>query len=152
MPLKLTGFETRGQVSALNRWADYIETQLTKTNNAVGFANTTANAAAAASGSTSSGGTTVHVGQATITFALSETSGPEDTSTIATVLAGWVTASSIITLTIAPGSTDHPDIEDGAIEGIILTPGNIVNGTSFQIVGYAPEGSRGNYLVNYHGV
>lgn len=40
MPLKLTpGMKEEGKIASLNRWADYIETQLRQTNNAVAFVN-----------------------------------------------------------------------------------------------------------------
>lgn len=45
MPLKLTNFDNKGQVAALNRWADWIETQLTKQNTKVLVANQSANTA-----------------------------------------------------------------------------------------------------------
>lgn len=147
MPLKLRDFEV-GSVATLNRWADYIETQLKGTNAQLAYTNQLANSGSGGGGVTPS---SVEAGFTTLMFALSDTTGPEDTSTLVVVSASWVGPDSSITATLCGSTTDHPDPEDGAIEGIVLSIGDIIPGTSFEIVGYAPQGSRGEYSVAYIG-
>lgn len=73
--------------------------------------------------------------------------GPsEDSTAQVTVTATWVTASSIIVVSIAGGTTDHPDSDEPAVEGITVAVDNIVAG-SFQVSAYAPYGTFGQYNV-----
>jgi hypothetical protein len=70
----------------------------------------------------------------------------EDTSATTTVTDPYIQSSSVISVSLAGGSADH-DPEDGVIEGITLGAGNIIPGVSYDIYGYAPEGTWGRYLV-----
>lgn len=67
-----------------------------------------------------------------------------------TVAATWVNASSVIALTILPHLTDH-DPEDVLTEELKCSYGNIVNGVSFDVYVFAPNGTHGRYLIKILG-
>jgi hypothetical protein len=89
-------------------------------------------------------------GKATIDFGRSTTPFGEDGNTSVTVNTASVFTTSKILLTLQYDSalTDH-DPEDYAIENIIVSVGNIVNGVSFDIQASAPRGTWGKYNVSY---
>lgn len=84
--------------------------------------------------------------QATVTF---DAGGTEDTTAEVVIVAPWVKATSKIFCSVSGGTVDHPATdEDAAIEDILASAFNIVPGTGFSVCAFAPQGSRGDYLVN----
>lgn len=89
-------------------------------------------------------------GQAELDFGASTQQG--DTA-IVTVLDTNVQNTSIILCDVAYISTADHEPEEAVIEDVNVAAGfNIVPGVSFDIYGYAPEGTHGKYKVNYIGV
>jgi hypothetical protein len=72
----------------------------------------------------------------------------EDTHAITTVTGqSWVTANHYIQCrTMGLSSVDH-DAEDAIIEGVRFEINNVVAGVGFDIIGHAPEGTYGKYMV-----
>ena len=68
-----------------------------------------------------------------------------------TVSALWVTANSLIVVSVAAVATADHSPDEVTCEGIKVYPTNIVPGVSFDIVADAPNGTFGAYLVNYLG-
>lgn len=98
------------------------------------------------SGDTTPGGASAITGQATIDFgAITQ----EDGSCKITVLNGSVLTASIITVFPSGAATADHDPDDYQWDAISGYATNIVNGVSFDIVGNAPNGSWGEYLMNY---
>jgi hypothetical protein len=77
--------------------------------------------------------------------------GPENDTAYVTVSAPWVTSGSVLLATFGGPTTDH-DLDDAAVEEIVLTVGNIVPGVSFDIVAHTDHFSWGQYIVNVTGV
>jgi hypothetical protein len=69
----------------------------------------------------------------------------------ATVSATWVTASSVLSLTILPNVLDH-DNEDALIEELKCSYGNIVDGVGFDVFIHAPNETWGRYKIKILGV
>lgn len=85
-------------------------------------------------------------GQATVNFgAISK----EDTITTVTVNTASVLTASIISITPSGKPTADHDSDDYQWDNVSGYPTNIINGTSFDIVGVAPNGSWGQYIMNY---
>lgn len=95
--------------------------------------------------SSGGGGTTVNVISQEVNF------GTVSDFVSVTVLAAWVTPTTVISLTITPNLTDH-DIEDVLIEEITCTYGNIINGVSFDVYVFAPNETHGRYIIKGLGV
>lgn len=93
-----------------------------------------------------SGGSTTITGQVTIDFG---PIGQEDGSTITTVLTALVTTASIINIFPSGVATIDHDPDDYQVDNISAYATNIVNGVSFDVIGNAPNGSYGQYLMNY---
>lgn len=74
-----------------------------------------------------------------------------DDTVYTTVPVTWVAEDSVLIATVAGPTADH-DLEDGAIENITFSIGNIVPGVSFELIANAPLTSWGKYLVNIVGV
>ena len=72
----------------------------------------------------------------------------ETSYTMVTVNSALVTENSNIVLTIS-GSTNHPDIEDSMIDGVVITKSDIVNNVSFNINAFSSEGTWGVYNIKY---
>lgn len=81
---------------------------------------------------------------------------PEDTTASVTLTGlSWVAATSVIIaglggITSDPVPDHGPD--DAQVEGITVYVENIVPGVGFDITGYAPRGTWGQYLVYAIGV
>lgn len=94
-------------------------------------------------------GSNIHTAQATLNFG---TSNQEDFNASVTVSASWVTASTTVLCNMfAKVTTDH-DPDDYVVEGVSAIAGNIVPGVSFDVLGTAPQGTWGRYIVNCIGV
>lgn len=76
----------------------------------------------------------------------------EDTTASVTVSATWVQANSIIVCQASGIATSDHDPEDAVVENTGFRALNIVPSVSFDIEGYAPNGTWGQYQVNYSGV
>ena len=59
----------------------------------------------------------------------------------------WVAADSYITCKVLGITTADHTAEDAIVEGVQFEINNIVAGTGFDIMGYAPEGTYGKYTV-----
>jgi hypothetical protein len=72
----------------------------------------------------------------------------EETYVVKTVTGlSWVASDSCISCRLLGGtSTDH-DVEDAVLEEVKFEINNIVVGTGFDIIGYAPNGTYGKYTV-----
>lgn len=95
-----------------------------------------------------SGGSGVNTAQGIVDFGQSLTSS-EDTVARVTVSASWATATSKLVCSVVEGQ-DHTDDEIAA-EQVTATIGNIVPGTSFDVVLSGQHGSSGKFLVNIQG-
>lgn len=98
---------------------------------------------AAANGSASG----VNKTQATITF-FNPLAAEDTTAQVVVTGQAWVSAGSIIVVSIAGGTANHPDPDEPAVEDIVVTVGNLVVGVGFTISAYAPNGTWGSYFVN----
>ncbi len=63
----------------------------------------------------------------------------------------WVTNDSFINCRVNGLTTADHDAEDAILEGIRFEINNIVPGTGFDIIGYAPEGTYGKYKIKIIG-
>jgi hypothetical protein len=72
----------------------------------------------------------------------------ETSFTTVTVSSTTVTDLSNIVLTII-SSTNHPDIEDSMIDGVVLSKSDIVDNVSFNINAFSSEGTWGVYNIKY---
>ena len=75
----------------------------------------------------------------------------ENDSTSVVVSAPWVSSDTILTATFGGPSSDH-DVEDAAIENIILSIGNIIPGVSFEVFAHSENFTWGQYQINILGV
>ena len=75
----------------------------------------------------------------------------ENDSASATVSAAWISSSMSLTMTITPNPTDH-DVEDSLLEELSCSYGNIIDGVSFDVYAFAPNGTHGRYIVKVIGV
>jgi hypothetical protein len=91
------------------------------------------------------------VNKMSVTINFGPATDPEEDTVYTTVSAPWVAADSVITLTLGGPTSDH-DLEDAAIERIIMSVGNIVPGVSFDIIANAGNCSWGQYQVEVVGV
>jgi hypothetical protein len=83
---------------------------------------------------------------ALLTF--SNPDGPEETTAKVTVTGlSWITIQSVVTLAFAGVTGDHESPDDAQVEGLTLCVGNLVPGSGFDILGYAPNGTWGTYQV-----
>lgn len=73
----------------------------------------------------------------------------EDSIAYVTIFNSSVKTNSNITITPSGISTADHDPDDYQWDNISGYPTNIVNGTSFDITGVAPNGSWGQYIFNY---
>lgn len=64
-----------------------------------------------------------------------------------TISAAWVTTSSKIITKVISDTADHPDPEEVLLEELHSTAGNIVDGVSFDVLVFAPNGATGEYTV-----
>ncbi len=96
------------------------------------------------------GGSTVKaiLDVATVDFGSADNGGADIMIGQTTVSASWVTANSFPVATLCTGS-DHTDQEDMLIEELEVFIANIVNGVSFDVMIYAPNGASGVYQVNW---
>lgn len=75
-----------------------------------------------------------------------------DTATATVTGQAWVSATSkILASVLADAATADHDPDDAAIEEIQVTAQNIVAGTGFDLVAYAPEGTWGRYSAQWVG-
>jgi hypothetical protein len=96
--------------------------------------------------SSSGGGGGGVSGQATVNFGASS---QEDSSAVVTVNTASVSTSSIILVSPSGVATADHDIDDYQWDNISGYVTNIINGVSFDIKGIAPNGSWGQYVLNY---
>ena len=92
--------------------------------------------------------TLAYSGQSTLDFGSTDNGGSDYMVAQTTVSATWLTASSFPTVTVCTGQ-DHTDSDDAMVEELLATVGNIVIGTSFDVILWAPNGASGKYAVNY---
>lgn len=89
-------------------------------------------------------------GNAILDFGFAD-GGEGDTATV-TVSAPWVDTTSVIVCEAAClVSVDH-EVKDAVVEDIRARATNVVPGVSFDIVGYAPNGTWGRHKVVYNGL
>lgn len=60
-----------------------------------------------------------------------------------------LTTSTIIVNLSLTATTDHTQVDEIAISNVVVSAGNIINGVSFDIIGYCLQGTTGKYKVNY---
>lgn len=89
--------------------------------------------------------------QVTIDFQHRTSTGGEQDSASTTVMAPWVTSKTMFTLQMVSMPTTDHDNADWYYEQISLHIENVIPGTSFDVCGYAPNNSWGQYLVNVVG-
>ena len=101
----------------------------------------------------SGGGTTVSGGggssnkvQAIVDFG---NSTPQDTTTQNVIPAPWVTATSVLTCSVAEGQ-DHT-ADEIAVEQVTASVGSVQPGIGFTVSMSAPNGASGKFLVNVVG-
>lgn len=87
-------------------------------------------------------------GQALINFGYTS----EDVNAKATIPCSWVQSTSIFSVTPSGIATYDHDPDDYTIENISAYVTNIVPGVSFDVIGVAPNGTWGAYLINIIGV
>lgn len=87
------------------------------------------------------------MGRVTMTFAY-QTGAEGDTARV-TVPAAWVAADSVIISEISGLATADHDPEDAVIEGLQVRVVNLVNGVSFDLEAYAPNGAWGDYKASW---
>ena len=92
--------------------------------------------------------TLAYSGQATLNFGSADNGGSDVMTAKTTVSATWLTASSFPTASLCTG-LDHTDADDILVEELTAYVANLVIGTSFDIIVTAPNGSSGQYAVNY---
>lgn len=63
----------------------------------------------------------------------------------------WVTSGSVVLCNPFGGATADHSPDDAIIEGLVAYAENLVPGTGFDVVAYAPNGSWGRYLINVTG-
>ena len=85
-------------------------------------------------------------GQATINFGVSSI---EDSIATVTVSLSSVLSSSIVIVSPSGKTTADHDPDDYQWDNITGYASNIVNGVSFDITGVAPNGTWGQYVMNY---
>lgn len=90
-------------------------------------------------------GGSVTIGQEEIDFGLPIS----EYNTSITVADTDILTTSKIMVTLALESTTDHRIEEVGIANLILSSGNIVDGVSFDINAYCPDGAIGKYKVNY---
>ena len=81
-------------------------------------------------------------------FGSSDNGGADAMSVTVTVAAAWVTSTSYPIVEIGPGG-DHLDADDLTSEEVYALVTNIVIGVSFDIEVFAPNGTWGQWLVNW---
>lgn len=127
-----------------------LSTDATLTNERVLTAGTNITLTDAGAGSTITvaASTQLYSGSATVDFGFS--SGLEGDSATVTVSLANVSATSEVTVSPRYKSTltDH-DPEDYALEGIVATVGSVTAGVGFDIYAYAPNGTWGQYNIDY---
>lgn len=87
-------------------------------------------------------------GRATIDFGTLDNGGADQMVARITVAAAWLTSGSFPLCSIG-GGPDHPDVDDLIAEELVVYPTNIIAGTSLDLVMVAPNGSWGQWYVNY---
>ena len=127
-----------------------LATDATLTNERVLTAGTNVSLVDAGAGSTLTvnASTQLYAGSATVDFGFP--SGEEGDFATVTVSLANVSASSEVTVSPRYKSTltDH-DPEDYAIEGLVATVGAVTAGVGFDIYAYAPNGTWGQYNIDY---
>lgn len=88
------------------------------------------------------GGSSLNTVTGTVDFGTTETSIAS-----VTISAAWVTTGSIIVAQAISNTADHPDPEEALLEELHSTVGNIVDGVSFDVFVFAPNGATGEYTV-----
>ena len=73
-----------------------------------------------------------------------------DIASVAVTGLSWVTASTVITPALR-GDSSVRGIEEGLIEELKFSITNLIAGTGFTIVGYAPHGALGKFTINWIG-
>jgi hypothetical protein len=87
-------------------------------------------------------------GSAIADFGSADNGGSDAMSVVVTVAAAWVTSTSYPIVEIGPGG-DHTDADDLTSEEVYALVTNIVIGVSFDIEVFAPNGTWGQWLVNW---
>jgi hypothetical protein len=87
-------------------------------------------------------------GSAIADFGSADNGGADAMSVTVTVAAAWVTSTSYPIVEIGPGG-DHTDADDLTSEEVYALVTNIVIGVSFDIEVFAPNGTWGQWLVNW---
>jgi hypothetical protein len=87
-------------------------------------------------------------GSAIADFGSSDNGGADAMSVTVTVAAAWVTSTSYPIVEIGPGG-DHTDADDLTSEEVYALVTNIQIATSFDIEVFAPNGTWGQWLVNW---
>lgn len=91
----------------------------------------------------------VSMGQATLDFGADTQESTNATVVVTPTELYNLDSTSIITVTISGLPTGNHDSSDYGVEQISAYGANIVNNTSFEIIGFAPNGTWGEYLVNW---
>ncbi len=87
-------------------------------------------------------------GSVLVDFGSSDNGGADAMSQTVTVSAAWVSATSYPIVGMASGG-DHLDPDDETSEEVYALVTNIVNGVSFDVEVFAPNGTWGQWLVNW---
>jgi len=102
-------------------------------------------------GTNTSWAATSNVVAATVDFG-SASSGEAYSASVTVTGQSWVTASSKIVCSLFAEATAEHDIDDYMLEQIQVYATNIVNGTGFDVVAVAPNGTFGRYVIHCIGV
>lgn len=90
------------------------------------------------------------VNKMTVTVDFGSAFGYENDTTSTAVSAPWVTANTVLLVTLGSQTLDH-DLEDSVIENIIVSIGNIVPGVGFDVMAHSENYTWGQYQVNIVG-
>ena len=75
--------------------------------------------------------------------------GNENNSALLTIANGSLTNASIKSFSAMPQETNETSIDDFSLNGVTFSITNIINNTSFDIVGTAVNSASGNYTIKY---
>lgn len=76
----------------------------------------------------------------------------EDTTASVVLSATWADTSLMFEAVLNPDTTGSSHTaEEAAIEELKLTIGEVINGVSVEVIGYAPNGTNGTYNIKVIG-
>lgn len=67
-----------------------------------------------------------------------------------TVSNAKIKSANVANATFVPVETTATSIDDFKLNGVSIQIANVVDNTSFDIVGFSENGATGNYTVNYY--